>query len=288
MAIKISKTIIEKSYCNAFYVPNLKNNFMKKVIKVFLINLISNYRKIISLLNFFLVKISLIFVRNKQSISFPIFVNNKNLIEKAKELDTNGWCFIENFLDDESYLKIKNNWPKNFFLKFKNNPIKFYYIGLEYIETYPKKFLDLDKKIISIYPELENYYKYLLSNKMQNFVNMLTNKNDFKCHSIACTTSWPKSFLAPHVDTIAVEDDFKNTINCLHFIDGNDDEIEYSGATGIYEDNEFKKKIFIPSSLRNSVLIYNSKINFYHGFNVMKKNTFRKAIGFQFFSEGKN
>ena len=49
MAIKISKTIIEKAYCNAFYVPNLKNNFGEKSHKGFLINLISNYRKIISL-----------------------------------------------------------------------------------------------------------------------------------------------------------------------------------------------------------------------------------------------
>ena len=148
--------------------------------------------------------------------------------------------------------------------------------------------MDLDKEIISFYPDIENYYNYLLSDKMREFINKLTNRNNFYCYSIACTTSWPKSFLAPHVDSISIEENYKNTINCIHFIDGNDEEIEYSGATGIYEDNEFQKKIFLPSSLKNSVLIYNSKINFYHGFDIMKKNTFRKAIGFQFFSVTKS
>ena len=151
-----------------------------------------------------------------------------------------------------------------------------------------EKFLDLDKEIIPFYPDIENYYNYLLSDKMREFIYSLTNKSNFHCYSIACTTSWPKSFLAPHVDSISIEENYKNTINCIHFIDGNDEEIEYSGATGIYEDNEFQKKIFLPSSLKNSVLIYNSKINFYHGFDIMKKNTFRKAIGFQFFSVTKS
>ena len=75
----------------------------------------------------------------------------------------------------------------------------------------------------------------------------------------------------------------KTSINCIHFIDGNDNDVEFSGGTGIYEDNEFKKKIFVPKSLKNSILIYNSKKSFYHGFDFIKKKNYRKAIAFQLF-----
>ena len=154
------------------------------------------------------------------------------------------------------------------------------------VEHNPEKYLDYDKKIISLYPYLRDYYNYILSNELSVFINKLVNeKLNFECHSIACSSAWPKSFLAPHIDTISIDNDINKTLNCIHFIDGNNDDVEFSGATGIYEDNEFKKKIFIPKSLKNSLLIYNSKKNFYHGFDIMKKKNYRKSVMFQFFKK---
>lgn len=286
MAENISKKIIDKAFCNAYYVPNFKNILIKKIFKVLLIKIISIYRVIISFIKKLFLKLFLTFMKSNNSKSSVITIKNIDFENKSEELKRNGWCYIENFLDDDSYENIKKNWPKDIFFKFKNNPIKFYYIGLEYLSFLPEKYLDYDKKIISLYPYLRDYYNYILSNELSVFINKLVNeKLNFECHSIACSSAWPKSFLAPHIDTISIDNDIDKTLNCIHFIDGNNDDVEFSGATGIYEDNEFKKKIFIPKSLKNSLLIYNSKKNFYHGFDIMKKKNYRKSVMFQFFKK---
>ena len=286
MAEIISQKIIDKAFCNAYYVPNFKNILIKKIFKVLLTKIISIYRVIISFIEKLFLKLFLTFMKSNNSKSSVITIKNIDFENKSEELKKNGWCYIENFLDDDSYENIKKNWPKDIFFKFKNNPIKFYYIGLEYLSFLPEKYLDYDKKIISLYPYLRDYYNYILSNELSVFINKLVNdKLNFECHSIACSSAWPKSFLAPHIDTISIDNDINKTLNCIHFIDGNNDDVEFSGATGIYEDNEFKKKIFIPKSLKNSLLIYNSKKNFYHGFDIMKKKNYRKSVMFQFFKK---
>lgn len=286
MAEDISQKIIDKAYCNAYYIPNFKNVLIKKIFKVLLIKIISIYRVIISYIKKIFLKLLLTFMKSNNEKNSIITIKKIDFENKSEELKKNGWCYIENFLDDKSYENIKKNWPNNIFFKFKNNPIKFYYIGLEYLGFLPGKYLDYDKKIISLHPYLKHYYNYILSNEFSEFINKLVNdKINFQCYSIACSSAWPKSFLAPHIDTISVDDDINKTLNCIHFVDGNDDDVEFSGATGIYEDNEFKKKIFIPKSLKNSLLIYNSKKNFYHGFDIMKKKNYRKTVMFQFFKK---
>ena len=284
MAIRLSNKLIEKAFNNAYYVPEINNKFIKKIVKISLIFILKNYRKII----FFLKKVSLsfflIFFKEKNYEVSPIIINLSSIKNQKRNFEENGWCFIENFLDEKNYTNIKTNWPSNFFLKFKNNPIKFYNIGLEYLNVNPKLYLDKDEQILNLFPYIKNYYKFLLSNHIKNFVNNLvqTNKN-YHTVTIACTTSYPGSFLIPHVDGVAEDEKFQETLNCIHFIDGNDDDVEFSGGTGIYEDNEFAKKIFIPQTLKNSLLVYNSKKPFYHGFDVVKKKNFRKAIAFQLF-----
>ena len=91
------------------------------------------------------------------------------------------------------------------------------------------------------------------------------------------------SYLAPHIDGVQTEK--SKTYNFIFFIDGNNSNPSLSGGTGLYSDNNFEKPIFIPTTLKNSVLIYNSTSEFYHGFNftILDKKTFRKTINFQFF-----
>ena len=54
---------------------------------------------------------------------------------------------------------------------------------------------------------------------------------------------------------------------------------------GRKKDNEFNKPIFIPTTLNNSCLIYDSSENFFHGFKRMKPEGYRKAITFAFMSD---
>ena len=68
------------------------------------------------------------------------------------------------------------------------------------------------------------------------------------------------------------------------FLDGYDQDPSLGGGTGIYKDNEFKHPLLIPTTLKNSVLVYkNGSTDFYHGFKSIEcpKNFFRKVCGFE-------
>ena len=83
------------------------------------------------------------------------------------------------------------------------------------------------------------------------------------------------------MDSISLERKDLN-INFIYFVDGNDYNVEYSGGTSIYEDNEANKILLKPKTLKNSLLIYDNTKSFFHGFKIMKKKCFRKAVTFQF------
>ena len=42
----------------------------------------------------------------------------------------------------------------------------------------------------------------------------------------------------------------------IYFLEGNNSDIKFSAGTGIYEDNEFKKPLLIPTTLNNGCLLY--------------------------------
>lgn len=104
--------------------------------------------------------------------------------------------------------------------------------------------------------------------------------NDYSVISINCTFAECRSFLIPHKDTAFLGGDESVIHNFIPFIDGNDKILRNSGATSLFLDNEFKKEVLVPSTLKNSLLVYNIKANVFHGFNFMEKNSYRKAIAF--------
>ena len=75
-----------------------------------------------------------------------------------------------------------------------------------------------------------------------------------------------------------------SALNCIFFIKGINNQ-NNTGATGIYNTNDFSNPIFVPKILNNSLLIYKSDANLYHGFDKMKKNSFRFTINTQFISK---
>ena len=100
MAENISQKIIDKAFCNAYYVPNFKNILIKKIFKVLLIKIISIYRVIISFIKKLFLKLFLTFMKSNNSKSSVITIKNIDFENKSEELKRNGWCYIENFLDD--------------------------------------------------------------------------------------------------------------------------------------------------------------------------------------------
>ena len=288
MAIKISDRLVTESFEKAYYVSKIKNKFLKKIIKIINIFFLKKSRKIQFYVLLFLAN-SYTFIKclltQKKNSPHDLIIFKKITEEQIIFFQKNGWLFIENFLNKDEYNVLNKSWPSNFFFKFKNNPIKYYLWGFEYIKRNGIAFYENnDKKKLSLFPLLEKIYHTILSQSFSKYVGRLFSDNfHFECVSINCTSAQEGAYLIPHIDSIAEDNNEEITLNFIHFIDGNDQDIEYSGGTGIFKDNEFKEKIIIPKTLKNSLLVYNSKFVFYHGFKRMNKNNFRKAIAFQFF-----
>jgi len=288
MAIEKSKYLVNLAFEKAYFVPSLKNELLKKVIKVFLIKLLSPLRiaKFFFTVNFlhpFLYYFSLKRDNNENLISISV----KDFSQFSDEYNNNNYLFFKDFIDVNFYNGLLENFPKKIYFKHKNDPTKFYYWGFEYIKWVNRKYLNFDGKLITKFTLIEKYYNFILSNKfLENFKKILSvqgSKKNFSLEvaSINATYADRGAFLIPHKDTANISPDNETTHNCIHFIDGNDANIENSGGTGLYLDNFFQKKVLLPSTLKNSLLIYNTKLDLFHGFNFINKNSFRKAFAFQ-------
>jgi len=233
--------------------------------KIFSINI---FRKIIS---------RVLSKRNNKFIELKI----KSLLEEKSnliknEIETKGYIFLENFLNQDYYDFLNKNFPKKYELRKSKSPLKNYNIG--YIYGNDGTYRDLENPCA-----LNTFYKFVLSNEFEREVNNIFNLSNQKlvCKNVVTSIAEERSFLIPHMDSISAErKDFN--INFIYFLDGNDDDVDYSGGTSIYQDNNGEKVLLKPKTLKNSVLIYNNTDHFFHGFKIMKKNCHRKAFSFQF------
>jgi hypothetical protein len=276
--------------------------YSDKQLKIALINFYGRFAvyKYLTFLKIY--KKVLIKLKNFYS-SFKIQFLKKNFVQKNKKLSilkinlstdlnydelknqfsNNNYCFVENFFPEDVYTSLKNNFPPPDFYLEPENPLKNYKMGFNYSAINKKKY-DEKKgiKYMELFPVLEQIYDFIKnSSELKNFVNNVTANEDYQNCNLLTTYSTEGSYLIPHIDTVINSDDFKNVVNFIYFVDGGEVP-EYSGATGIYKDNEFNIPLLIPKSLKNSVLIYDTKKPYFHGFKIMKKNMFRKAIIFSF------
>ena len=292
MAVNYSKNLYklaQKTFYGSFYYTGEKQSsihIIRLIINKILIfyfnfkvSLINKKRVFFRISNFFKIK------KKNSTSNFQVNIY-KNLIEKySKKLKEENYVFIENFLNEEFYKNILENWPdSNNFIQ-TNKITKFYSVGFKFLPNKKNSGFDLEKNYFFNNNEIKNIYSRFLSNEFKNTVNNLINDhtNNYTLVEIVCTIAKNKSYLIPHVDSVS-EEDLKNTFNFIYFIDGCDIDPKYSGATGIYMDNEFKNPIFIPNTLKNSCLIYNSSSKFFHGFEKIAtpNNVTRKTINFHF------
>ena len=225
-----------------------------------------------------------------------VFLKQKNRIDKNIEkinifpnldfkkysdfFNLNGYLYLEDVIDKDFHMKLKNNWPKSFFFRPRHQIEKSYDTGFKYLRhwnTTPN---------IEIFPYLEKFYKSVQSEEFSKKISQLiNNKFNLSCFSMTSSTAYGGSVLFPHVDDIAISHAGKNEamsmINCIFFIYA-DPNNKSSGGTGIYRDNQFSNKIFEPSNLCNSLLIYKTDKDFFHGFNEMPNGSLRYAITAQF------
>lgn len=286
MAINFSENEINyarKKFYGKLYIirPNL--SFFDKIINKILIYI---FRLKISLVNFkrhIFKSVSSNKKLNTNYNSFNFVYNlDDNAIEKtSNDLKFKNFTFVENFLSPESYKFLLNNWPDINYFKHHNEIIKCFSSGFRHKKgTSIEKTFSKSRDLIV----LKSFYEYLLSKEFSKFYNRLVNfeKKNYELCAISSKMATKNSYLIPHIDGVFKYEKTRD-YNFIYFLDGYDENPELGGATGFYKDNEFKSPIFIPHTIRNSLVIYNQTHEFYHGFKTIDcpKGIYRKTVGFQ-------
>ncbi len=275
-----------KKFYGRFHTINENISFFQKLI---------NY----ALINFYLIRFSILnlkraifrsintfyFSRKKQqeNIEFNINLDKERISQSSEELKMSDFTYIENFLTNECYQSLINYWPNINHFNHLKKITKHYNVGFKYDSK--NSTIDETFKAYTSNYALKQFYSFLISERFKKFYDKLINIKDDNFHvgSILSTMASNNSYLIPHYDGVSHNSNFKKGYNFIYFIDGYEKDLIPQGATGIYQDSEFKLPILIPRTIKNSLLIYNTNsTNFYHGFKniVCPKNIYRKTINF--------
>ena len=272
MAKNYSEIKLAESYKNFYGViyPLYRNALYKKVLAGVLLRI---YPVLVFLLNLKKKIITFFFYKKK------IFIGSYNKIDlrfpdqASIQLKEKGWCFIENFFDDVTYNNVLKNWPnKNHFILNSKSSKSIYHFSKS-------------KNLIN-HQYLNYLYNYIRGESAKSKISKFLAKNDesFECRHTSFSIVEENCFLVPHIDGIPKNHSSNMNFNFIVFFDGNNKDTEYSGATGFYEDNEFKKPIFVPHNMKNTCIVYDKSDKFYHGFKKVNKDGHRKVMSFNFFT----
>ncbi len=278
MAIELNDKMVDvanKNLYGKFYNHHKYPKLVSKIINSLLVFQLKSKIYLSNIIRKFLC--FLIF--SKQDLTSDIKIKtcmSKNSNEIQKEILDKGYIFLENFLNNDYYLLLKKEFPKEIFLQKSKSPLKNYDMGFVYLKNRHNpnfKFSEILGKL----------YQFIISKDFETEINNTFNLQEkkLKCKNIVTSLANENSFLIPHKDSISLTKKNLN-INFIYFVDGNDSEIEYSGGTSIFKDNGAEQVLLTPKTLKNSILMYDNTKNFYHGFKIMKKDCFRKAVTFQF------
>ena len=262
---------------------NLENKYEKKIflkLKLKYWRFFSKFRKILRIFKKpFYEKIYF------NNISFDTeIINKKKFLESSIFYKQNSYCFVENILDESFYSNLLKNFPpKEFFLP-PRHITKQYNFGFKWIYNENETDLKTD-----YFHEVNHFFQVLKSAYFLDLLNLFTNDQNIRLlYSYILTLANKGAILLPHKDSITNLDEKttlskkETALNMIFFIKGKRNSDGNIGGTGIYLDNEFKKPIFIPKNLNNSLLIYRSDANFFHGFDEMEDDSERFTVNAQF------
>ena len=282
--------LINKKFEEIFYVKNIKHQKIKLYLYFINKSLINFFKLFVSFKNY-LIRFLNNFLKKQKSLKKKIQI--KNLENYNKQYVSKGYCFVENFIDEESYNYLIENWPKSEYFPVRKSPIKYYSFSFKYdlsdyqlLSTMTNDEKLNNVKFLDIHPVIKDFFKLILSDEfLNNFLKLMSpsqKKEKWYCNTILLTYAKEGGFLLPHRDVVSKNSNNAESFNVGLFLDGNNDNPYDSGALGLYEDNEFKKPIFVPNNLKNTIIVYDTKKNFMHGFPTIAKNCFRKTINIGF------
>ena len=139
---------IRLAFDYTYLIPNIKNIFIKNIIFFINVKILNYFRIIVHKFKFFSKK-------NYKNVNLDVKKLNfqtKDLILYSEFYKKNGYCFVENFLDDNSYLTLLKNWPSEDFFPPFLSPTKFYSFAFGFENQNSKELenLTIDEKIKNV------------------------------------------------------------------------------------------------------------------------------------------
>jgi hypothetical protein len=195
--------------------------------------------------------------------------------EQTKEFfNSFGYAYIPDFFLPDSYSKVLAAWPELPFFRIKADPSKSYDRGptLSDFET---------QRILGVSPNFYACLEYIASKWFcQRVSNYCADGIPRVCSSIGSSWARVGSHLLPHKDNAAKHGD-DTVVNFIIFVDGSSPAI-HSGGTSLFRSNTYVDPVLIPSTLRNSALVYGTGRQLHHGFPRLKMRKYSKRIIAQF------
>jgi hypothetical protein len=193
---------------------------------------------------------------------------------QAGSLASDGWTFAVNVLSAVDHAQFVASWPERHFfdpLQIRQKA-KTYDVGFRLLNPSEHTLRSLDCRI-------EQIYRYFASPTTAAQITELAGDGvERRCYSLLANWGFWGSGLAPHRDTPAPDaTGADRRINIVYFVDANGTGWD-AGGTSILRTNDFSEPMFVPQNLNNSILIYRTGDQFFHGFPPMKYRTYRRVI----------
>ncbi|MEM1274336.1 MAG: hypothetical protein AAGF88_10995 [Pseudomonadota bacterium] len=186
-----------------------------------------------------------------------------------------GWAFMEGVFDPAFHELLVKNWPDRAFFVSPKSILKGYDYGFQWVDGQPKDLANGD-----LHPEIQSMRDTMDSAEMAARVKAMTGwEHDLHCNSTLATYSYPGTCVVPHRDTVVEKSGYASA-NFIFFINGSGG--ERSGGLVLSRDNELKDRIFEPSHLVNSCLVYDTSAPFFHGFEPIQRGKFRWMMSAHF------
>lgn len=193
--------------------------------------------------------------------------------ETEQHFQKHGWAFVENFIPNQDYKEVLSSWPSTRWF----DPLTFKTTSKTYDTAF--KFYTEKDSYVQVTGGVKRVYEIFSSKKFEDALSGLCNDSRRrKCYYLTVNRAYWGTGLAPHKDTPDVDSaGVDSRVNFIYFVKAKGDSWD-AGGTSILRTNDFTDPIFKPQNLNNTLLIYRTGDDFFHGFPCMKFGSNRHAV----------
>ncbi|MDO8594521.1 MAG: hypothetical protein Q7R93_03330 [bacterium] len=203
----------------------------------------------------------------------------EELEKSAVHFQKERWAFVENIFTPDFYKEFLARWPTKRYLEPPRAVEKSYNTGFRWVYGDKPDFAYSDP--YGQYLTLRVLLEYLRSAEVAHRVTAFAGADkEMALYSFILTDAGSGAEVIPHKDSINDDSRAEYNLNCIFFIDAS--EGRDSGGLTLSRDNELKDRLFEPTKLKNTCLIYDILGDFYHGFPPIAKGKWRWVVTAQF------